>query len=283
MIYALFIPIVVIIAFKYRFLLKGKFHKDVISFANSQNYSLKNGYCLKLNKGESGREFKLSQSRQDDEVFKRFFFNCCQGVVVEVGANDGVKNSNSHFFELALNWTSYCIEASPSSFKALKKNRPTCISREVAIHESSGNMEFINLGREESRTKKFRNGQMSGLMDSWEKDRLVGNTKLAKKNANNIILVNSEPLQDVFREWNLKHINFMSIDVEGGELSTIRSINWDEVKVDVITVEIHDEFSDKARMIRKELFNVNYELVTRTGEDEIYKHRDFREGGENIC
>lgn len=35
----------------------------------------------------------------------------------------------------------------------------------------------------------------------------------------------------------------------------------------------YDESGDKAKMICEELFDANYELVLRTGEDEIYKWR----------
>jgi hypothetical protein len=46
------------------------------------------------------------------------------GFYIEMGAFDGVQESNTRFFELCLGWKGLLIEASPTTFENLKHNRP---------------------------------------------------------------------------------------------------------------------------------------------------------------
>ena len=51
------------------------------------------------------------------------YINYSNGFYIECGANDGVNQSNTWYFEKKLNWSGLLIEPIDSVFKELKKNR----------------------------------------------------------------------------------------------------------------------------------------------------------------
>ena len=57
-----------------------------------------------------------------DKKLKQFLYYK-NGFYIECGANDGVNQSNTWFFEKKLKWRGILIEPVPDLFKELKKNR----------------------------------------------------------------------------------------------------------------------------------------------------------------
>ena len=51
------------------------------------------------------------------------YINYSNGFYIECGANDGVNQSNTWYFEKCLNWKGLLIEPIETVFKELKKNR----------------------------------------------------------------------------------------------------------------------------------------------------------------
>ena len=51
------------------------------------------------------------------------YINYSKGFYIECGANDGVDQSNTWYFEKKLNWTGFLIEPHPLIFNELFKNR----------------------------------------------------------------------------------------------------------------------------------------------------------------
>ena len=51
------------------------------------------------------------------------YINYDNGFYIECGANDGVDQSNTWYFEKFKNWHGFLIEAHPETFNELKKNR----------------------------------------------------------------------------------------------------------------------------------------------------------------
>ena len=72
-----------------------------------------------LIKNVSGSSFSLNQI--DKKLEK--YLNFRNGFFVELGANDGIKQSNSLYFELKKNWKGVLIEPSPYNFQKCLQNR----------------------------------------------------------------------------------------------------------------------------------------------------------------
>jgi hypothetical protein len=71
--------------------------------------------------------------------------------------------------------------------------------------------------------------------------------------------INTKTLETICDEYNIKHINYLSIDVEGAEFDVIKSINFDKVFIDVIGFE--NNYNDVSIPIIEYLKNKNYIII----------------------
>ncbi len=185
----------------------------------------------------------------DTNVFKGYKF----GIFVDVGAYDGKKYSNTLFFEESRKWNGINIEANKTIYDLLIINRPNCININYAIHDQEGTYDFIlNTGYTE---------MISGLKSEYDArhfDRLNKELEIAG-GTTNILKVETKRLDTLFEENNIKYINYLSIDVEGAELSVIKSINFDKVFIDVIGFE--NNYKDISKNIIEYLKEKKYILI----------------------
>ena len=129
-------------------------------------------------------------------------------------------------------------------------NRPTNINLNLAVCNNDGTTEFYcNVGYTE---------MISGIKDNFDQRHL---NRLANKNhqmgsTTEVIIVNTKKLETIFDENNVKHVNYLSIDVEGAEFEVIKSINFDKVFIDVIGFE--NNYNDVSIPIIKYLENHNF-------------------------
>ena len=52
-----------------------------------------------------------------------------------------------------------------------------------------------------------------------------------------VVVVECIPLSQVLSKAHVHHVNYFILDVEGGELEVLKSVNWHHVKFDVLCVE----------------------------------------------
>ena len=77
-----------------------------------------------FNSGTYGHQsIRKGQSLEDAFVYEKFFFGYTNGIIVESGALDGVKFSNTFLFDKFANWTAIHVEADPDSYAQLTQNR----------------------------------------------------------------------------------------------------------------------------------------------------------------
>jgi FkbM family methyltransferase len=172
-----------------------------------------------------------SQDNQDYFLEFNVFKGYKNGVFVDVGAHDGVTINNTLYFEKSNGWSGINIEPIPSVYERLVENRPRCVNINCAVDEEEGESEFIlNQGYTE---------MISGLKKHYDErhykrleyENSVTDGKTVIQN------VKTRRLDTIFKEYDMKHVNYLSIDVEGAELSVIKSIDFDNVFIDVIGFE----------------------------------------------
>lgn len=172
-----------------------------------------------------------SQFEQDKLLETELFKGMKNGIFVDVGAHDGITINNTLFFEKHRNWTGINIEPQPDIFEKLKINRPNCINLNIAISDEDGKSEFIhNTG--------YTN-MLSGLKNSYD-DRHYGRNLLELIHyggESKVITIETKKLSTVFEEHDIKNINYLSIDVEGGEFNVIKSIDFEKCSIQVIGFE----------------------------------------------
>tara|TARA_B100000287_G_scaffold300616_1_gene283762 strand:- start:210 stop:587 length:378 start_codon:yes stop_codon:yes gene_type:complete len=105
---------------------------------------------------------------------------------------------------------------------------------------------------------------ISGIKDTYDPRHInrlnYENSKYGGKTE--IIDVNTKKLSTILNENNIQHINYLSIDVEGGEFEVIKSINFDEVFIDVIGFE--NNYNDTSIPIIQYLENKNYNVFYKS-------------------
>jgi len=196
-----------------------------------------------------------SEVGQDRFVNSHFFKDKKEGFFVDIGAHEGVKNSNTLYFE-QLGWKGICFEPDPRNFKKLKRTRH-CILYQKAVGKEKGIANFI---------KHPTCTWVSGLDRTYESEhRKIFEVEDGSKHFIQVEVVN---LNDILRKHNVKRIDFLSIDTEGAEEEIISSINFDEFQIDVITLE--NNYSKP--FFKRYLASKGYRYVTNLHKDEVFVH-----------
>lgn len=155
------------------------------------------------------------------------------GFYIDIGAYDGIGLSNTYIFE-KLGWNGFCVEASPKTFEKLQKNRK-CDSYNYAVCSK-------NIGKTRFLTSS------SGELDVLDIHNTDGHKKRIKRESDNnmeYIEVDTITFDELMSNYkDITHIDFMSLDIEGGELDVLKSINFDKYSFGLITVEYNDNYKE---------------------------------------
>ena len=172
-----------------------------------------------------------SQYNQDEYLETNIFKGYKNGFYVDVGAHDGMSFNNTLYFEKNNNWTGINIEPIKTVFDKLIINRPNDINLNCAVCNNDGETDFLcNTGYTE---------MISGIKDNFDIRHLgrLQYENMTYGSVTEVIRVETKKLETILNEYNVSHINYLSIDVEGAEFEVIKSINFDKVFIDVIGFE----------------------------------------------
>jgi len=207
-----------------------------------------------------------SQYKQDQYLEQQVFKGFKNGVFVDVGAHDGITINNTLFFEQQHNWSGINVEPLPSVYEKLVKNRPNCVNLNYAVSSTTGTADFVcNEGYTE---------MLSGLASQYDPRHHARREQENRKKGSTtkIIQVQTKTLEEIFETHDIRHVHYLSIDVEGAELEVIRSIQFDKVYIDVI--EFESNYSDTARPIIEYLQTKGYQLLGKKHPDVFMIHKD---------
>jgi len=200
-----------------------------------------------------------SQTGQDKFLETSVFKGLKQGVYMDVGAHDGISINNTLYFNKTNRWNGVNIEPIKEVFDRLVQNRPDDINLNCAIAESEGEQEFIhNTGYSE---------MLSGLKSTYDLRHYQRLNKEIKEHngSSNVVLVPTKRIATICNDYNIHHIHYLSIDVEGAEFSVIKSIDFEKVFIDVIGFE--NNYNDKnTDDIITYLSTLNYRLLKRSSD-----------------
>lgn len=187
----------------------------------------------------------------------KLFFPHEKGFFVDVGARDGICISNTFQLELS-GWSGICIEPHPDLFSKLQQSRKVnCVN--AAVSNINSHLEFVKFLEE-----PYGN---SGLLSSFRfPDRL-------KQIKHEIIKVQSLPLTDILDKFNAPaKIHYLDIDVEGHELSVIKSIDFEKYAFDFIGVETNPAYKNYQPII-DHLVSYSYKPIIQLHSDLIFTNR----------
>ncbi len=206
------------------------------------------------------RDLYHSQAGQDAFLDETVFAKE-GGIFVEVGAYDGVTGSNTLFFEQRRGWTGFLVEPSPRlhAMASVARKAP-CL--QCAAGAEAGEAEFLDI--------RAGLSQMGGLVDSYD-PAIRAQVEADPRHEGEIIRVPVRTLPDMLDAHGLTEIDYISLDVEGGELAVLGGFPFDRFRVAAWTVE--NNTADRA--IGELMERSGYKCVEVLGVDEVYVRADM--------
>jgi len=202
----------------------------------------------------------------EDMVLKRIFGSKQDGIYVDVGSHHPTLFSNTNYFHQN-GWTGINIDALPGSKVNFDAKRPNDTNLELLVSENEGMTEFYLFD--------------PPLMNTMSKQQAKENEKFDWCKLKETIMVASMPLGLLLDRYLASgtKIDFMTVDVEGAEMTVLRSNNWERYTPDVLLVEIIDiniEGVFKTE-VHRFLTERSYQLFAKTGNTLFYKQQGFFE------
>ena len=197
---------------------------------------------------------------QDIYVAKTLPNNEASRIFVEIGGNDGVTLSNTHYLESEKGWQGISVEPLSCAYDKLAKNR-NCVTVNACITEYDGETSFYAISGVPE--------MLSGIFDKYDerhKRRVRRNLKRHKATAEEIT-VPCYRLDTILKEHKITHVDYLSIDTEGGELDILKSIDLNAVPIEMISVENNYFTYD----IEEYMANRGYCMLCIAGRDEFYR------------
>ncbi len=199
-----------------------------------------------------------SQAGQDfvvDQVMK----SKRDGTFLDVGGYDGVTGSNTYFLETNRGWTGALIEPVTAQLaKAASYRQCPCI--EVAVAPTEGEADFIEI------TEGYT--QMSGLAGTYDK-KLLKTVRDNNRHKENVVKVQTKTLSGIMIDTGLNDPDFVSLDIEGGELACLKTFPFKNHDVKIWAIENNTGTPE----IKNLMADNGYDLIEFCGPDEVYFKR----------
>lgn len=204
-----------------------------------------------------------SQDGQDKYVAEVLFPALRAGTFVDIGAHDGVRLSNTYYLEKTLGWNGLAVEPIASIYQELIRNR-NCITINGCVSDVSGTAEFVELlgyGR-----------MLSGLKHKYDQRHIQRIQRVSEEHGTPIesSFVHCYTLEDLLQRHAIAFVHYLSLDIEGGELDVLKSIDYRKTYIKTIGVE--NNYSDP-QLIRF-MESVGYRHIAKIGADEFFTRED---------
>lgn len=192
-----------------------------------------------------------------DELDRKIadYVTASKGLMVEVGANDGLNQSNSLYFERK-GWKTILIEPSPSIFKRCRSNRPLADVVNAACVSSSyvgDTVRFIDVGLM---------SMVAGARGSLTEQRQwIERGEALQQLKSEEMTVPARTLTSLLSERNVEKVDLLSVDVEGYELEVLDGLNFSQFRPSFIVVE-----DSKGGEVTARICSYGYEVVAQLSE-----------------
>jgi FkbM family methyltransferase len=197
-----------------------------------------------------------SQFGQDLKVIS-YYNNKQNGYFLEIGAADGIHESNTYLLENKYNWSGICVEPVDYQYNELIKNRKCICVNKPIYNESNRVIQFCKT------IPDIRH--LSGIKEHIVIDKVHNNSS--------IIELETLSLNDLLNHYNAPcNIDYLSLDTEGSEYEILKSFNFDKYKFGYINVE-HNYTEPKRTLLKDLLFKNNYHYVGENYVDDIYVYK----------
>ncbi len=201
-----------------------------------------------------------SQFGEDSKIIN-FFQNKSSNYYVEVGANDGIRDSNTALLEQD-GWKGLLIEANPELIPLISQYRPNSIVIHSAVvaPDKIGSIDFHQVVGGPT--------NLDGLSTTIGSDTLLSRI-YSYGGEVQVVKVPATTLDDILMKNNVPHeFEFLSLDVEGAELEVLKGLSLNRFHPRIILIEDNSYGADLS--VRNHLRQQGYIRVHRTGVNDWY-------------
>ena len=202
-----------------------------------------------------------SQQGEDFFIYRNFINKRVNdGVFIELGACDGLRYSNSYFFEKNLGFRGIMIEPVKEMYDKLVKNRPNNDLYNCVISMSEDDVEIL----------VSQNGPVSGIKSSmtesfknkWHRNSITRRVK-------------TDTLKRILNDKSITYVDFLSLDVEGGEADVLQTIDWDNIEMYLVCIELDGHNQQKDEVCREILRKAGFVLEARMCINEFWVNPSY--------
>jgi FkbM family methyltransferase len=203
-----------------------------------------------------------SQQGEDVFVYRNFLNRSVDdGIFVDVGAYDGVQGSNTKFFEDVLGYRGVLIEPTQRFIPSILFHRPRSSLYNYAIHPTADEVSFIG------------DDATGGILSEMSPDHI--RDWFPDHGPSAVVNVPAAPLGGILQQAGITHIDFLSIDVEGGERLVLESMDWAGIDVFVICIELDGTHPEKDAACRAILQREGFTFQTRVGNNDMWANLQY--------
>ncbi|NCD22827.1 MAG: FkbM family methyltransferase [Spartobacteria bacterium] len=188
------------------------------------------GRLLALRHGRN-KPIMLTAQHAEDVFLADYFEGQETGFFVEIGAYDGIQFSNTYAME-QMGWTGVLVEAHPDNAEKCRRNR----TRSVVVHAAIGAPEASGT----STTFHMVGGRGADLLSAVSPDE--DHLRRCRREGEGIraVQVPCLGLGQLLHTHPLPRIDFLSIDIEGGEIDALRGLDFEQMRPRLILLEANN-------------------------------------------
>lgn len=193
-------------------------------------------------------EQKPKYSQLKEEIYIRHFFDDERdGFYVDVGAWEWEKNSTTAYLEKHLGWSGIAIDAHPGLAPGWKEHRPKAKFFSYIVTDHAGTKEPFYLTYGVSSTDPEHIQNFPDLKDHKQKK----------------VEIETITLTDLLDREGVEKIDFLSMDIEGGEPKALAGFDIDRFKPRLVCIEAGPKGSDRQAKIAKYFEEHGYRRIKK--------------------